>query len=78
MRGPVMHAVYFIMEPVFRMNGGKDGAWFWGYHFQCFAGLLLTGVPMVWVSDMFSRFVDQPSVDSAIWLNRKCIDKQDY
>lgn len=53
MHGPVMHAVYFIMEPVFRMNGGKDGAWFWGYHFQCFAGLLFTGVPMVWVSDVF-------------------------
>ena len=77
MHGPVMHAVYFTMEPVFRMNGGKDGAGFWGYHLQWFAGLFLTGIPIVWASDLFWRFVDQPCVDFARWLDRKCIDEQD-
>lgn len=77
MHGPVMHAVDFTMEPVFRMNGGKDGAGFWGYHLQWFAGLVLVGAPIVWASDLFWRFVDQPCVALARWLDRKCIDGQE-
>lgn len=77
MHGPVMHALDFTMEPVFRMNGGKDAAGFWGYHLQWFAGLFLIGIPIVWASDLFWRFVDQPCVDFARWLDRKCIDRQD-
>ena len=77
MHGPVMHAVDFTMEPVFRMNGGKDGAGFWGYHLQWFAGLVLVGAPIVWASDLFWRFVDQPCVALARWLDRRCIDGQE-
>ena len=77
MHGPVMHAVDFTMEPVFRMNGGKDGAGFWGYHLQWLAGLVLTIIPIVWAADLFWRFVDQPCVDFARWLDRKCTNKQD-
>ena len=77
MHGPVMHAVDFTMKPVFRMNGGKDGAGFWGYHLQWLAGLVLVGIPIVWASDLFWRFVDQPSVDFARWLDRKCNNEQD-
>lgn len=77
MHGLVMHAVDFTMEPVSRMNGGKDGAGFWGYHLQSLAGLVLIGIPIVWASDLFWRFVDQPCVDSARWLDGMCVDKQD-
>ena len=77
MHGPVMHAVDFTMHSVLRMSGGKDGAGFWGYHFQWLAGLVLTGIPFVWASDLFWRFVDQPCVDFARWLDRTCVDKQD-
>lgn len=77
MHGPVMHAVDFTMKPVFAMNGGKDAAGFWGYHFQWFVGLFLVGIPIVWASDLFWRFVDQPCVDFARWMERKCVDRQD-
>ena len=77
MHGPVMHAVAFTMEPVFRLNGGKDAAGFWGYHLQWFAGLVLTGVPIVWASDLFWRFVDRPCVEFARWLDGKCGDGRD-
>ena len=77
MHGPVMHAVDFTMQPVFRLNGGIDGAGFWGYHFQWFVGLWLIGVPILWAADLFWRFVDQPCVDFARWFDRKCIDKQE-
>ena len=77
MHGPVMHAVDFTMGPIFRLVGGKDAAGFWGYHFQWLAGLVLTGIPIVWASDLFWRFVDQPCVDFARWLDQKFTDKQD-
>ena len=77
MHGPVMHAVEFTMQPVFRLNGGIDGAGFWGYHFQWFVGLWLIGVPIWWAADLCWRFVDQPCVEFARWFDRKCIDKQE-
>lgn len=58
--------------------GWRQGRrWVLGYHFQWLAGLVLTGIPIVWASDLFWRFVDQPCVDFARWLDQKCTDKQD-
>ena len=65
MHGRVMHAVYFTMELVLCLDRGKNDPGLWGYHFQWCAGLLLTGIPILWAADLFWRSVDQPSVDFA-------------
>lgn len=39
------------------------------------AGICGLGINFVWVADPFWRFVDRPCVESARWLDGKCVDE---
>ena len=75
--GPLMEAFgWHIIRPIWNVVGGQDDAGVWGTFFVWVSGFLALGVPFLWASDLFCRFVDRPCVDFARWLDRKCIAEQ--
>lgn len=75
--GPLMEGFgWRIIRPIWNAVGGQDEAHGWGVFFVWIFGLLGFGIPCLWASDLFSRFVDRPCVEFARWLDRKCVEEQ--
>ena len=82
----ISFALYLIHGPLFDSIGGRimnpilhsvtsmDEAGVWELFFVWIAGLFALGIPCLWAADLFWRFIDQPCVDFARWVDRKCID----
>ena len=75
--GPLMEAFgWHVIRPIWNAVGGPDNAGVWGVFFVWVSGFLALGVPFLWASDLFCRFVDRPCVEFARWLDRKCMAEQ--
>lgn len=75
--GPLMDGFgWRVIRPIWNAVGGQDEAGVWGIFFVWVFGLLGLGIPCLWAADLFWRFADRPCVESARWLDRKCVDEQ--
>lgn len=76
MHGPLFDSIgWSIMTPILHSVHSIDEAGVWELFFVWIAGLFALGVPCLWVSDLFWRFIDRPCVDFARWAESKCLDK---
>ena len=76
MHGPLFESIGpRIMDPLLNSvsGGNMNEAGPWELFYVWIVGLFAMGVPCIWASDLFWRFVDRPCVDFARWAERKCI-----
>jgi peptidoglycan/LPS O-acetylase OafA/YrhL len=74
MHGPVLHTVgYSIMRWAWSITGSTtEGQYVFGF---ILAALIITPVT-VWAADVFCRFVDEPIVRFAKWVETQCISHE--
>ena len=69
--GRIMNPIAHSVTGVGVTGMGEAGGWQLLYVW--IVGLFALGIPCLWASDLFWRFVDRPCVDFARWAERKCI-----
>lgn len=76
MHGPLFDSIGGrIMSPILHSVTSMDEAGVWELFLVWISGLFALGVPVLWVADLFWRFIDRPCVDFARWVEKKCLDK---
>ena len=75
MHGPLFESIgRRIMDPISHSVTGIDDAGVWELLYIWIVGIFAVGVPCIWASDLFWRFIDRPCVDFARWAERKCFN----
>lgn len=66
-----IHTLAYAIVPALWRLLGKDTPW--GYELSFVIGAVVVTIVTMWLSDIFWRAVDMPSVRFARWLERQCI-----
>jgi peptidoglycan/LPS O-acetylase OafA/YrhL len=68
--GPVNHIIGYRLVPVIWSITGKE--WVWQYELGLFLSWLVVATIVIWLADLVTRVVDQPTVKFGRWLQQLC------